>query len=85
MDVQRKLVRAYDVGVLLGYRVSTIKRWAKAGQIPGAVYINRHVRFDMGQIEAFIAAGGHRQAPVASDTRRHAHRPAHERERRYVV
>jgi excisionase family DNA binding protein len=56
----RKLVRAYDVGRLLGYSTATIKRWAREGKLPGAVFIGRHIRFDPNVVEAFVRAGGKR-------------------------
>jgi excisionase family DNA binding protein len=56
----RKLVRAYDVARIFGYSTSTIKKWARDGKLPGAVFIDRHVRFDLDQVEQFIRNGGKR-------------------------
>jgi predicted DNA-binding transcriptional regulator AlpA len=55
-----ELLRAWDVAVRLGYTTATIKRWAREGKLPGAVFINggRHIRFDPVAIESFIACGG---------------------------
>jgi predicted DNA-binding transcriptional regulator AlpA len=60
MESQRNLIRAYDVGLLLGYSTWTIKNWARNGRLPGAVFIGRHIRFDPAVIEQFIASGGQR-------------------------
>lgn len=60
----RKLIRAYDVANMLGYRTETVKTWARSGKLPGAVFLGnpgrQHVRFDPAAIEEFIATGGQR-------------------------
>ena len=56
----RRLVRAFDVARLFGYSTSTIKKWARDGKLPGAVFIDRHIRFDLDQVEEFIRNGGKR-------------------------
>jgi excisionase family DNA binding protein len=56
----RKLVRAFDVARVFGYSTSTIKKWAKDGKLPGAVFIGKHIRFDPEQVEEFIRSGGKR-------------------------
>jgi excisionase family DNA binding protein len=59
MESQRQLVRAFEVGVKLGYSTKTVKRWAKEGKLPGAVLLTGgHVRFDPDAIDTFIANGG---------------------------
>lgn len=63
----RKLIRAYDVGRILGYSTSTIKRWAKRGQLP-AVFLGRHIRFDPDEIENFIRNGGQRPGPATIES-----------------
>jgi excisionase family DNA binding protein len=57
-----KLIRASDVARRLNYSTWTIKKWARAGKLPGAVFLARHVRFDAAQIEEFIQTGGERPA-----------------------
>lgn len=55
------LIRAFDVAQKLGYATATVKKWARQGILPGAVFVNRHIRFDARKIADFIAAGGRRE------------------------
>lgn len=86
MEVQRRLIRAYDVGRMLGYSTWTIKKWAKDGRLPGAVFLGnpgrQHIRFDPLAIEDFIQSWRGRRPELPElpkqqefTIRRHGHRP----------
>ena len=73
-----QLIRAFDVAILLGYTTATIRNWALDGKLPGAVFLNGHVRFDPDKINRFIENGGHRSTIVEQQPRftvgRYGHR-----------
>ncbi len=62
----QNLVRAYDVGRMLGYSTHTVKKWARQGLLPGAVFLRRHIRFIPERIDEFIKSGGHLEAPPSA-------------------
>ena len=62
------LVRAFDVAEKLNYSLETVRKKAKQGELPGAVFIGRRILFDAEKFNEFINDGGSRLAtqPVKS-------------------
>jgi predicted DNA-binding transcriptional regulator AlpA len=60
-DMMEDLISAFDVACVMGYSTETIIRRARAGRIPGAVFLGRSVRFIPSAVEAFIRSGGEPQ------------------------
>ena len=55
------LVRPFDVAVLLGLSTQTVMTRAITGDIQGAVYMGRTLRFDIAKVREFIDGGGTRR------------------------
>jgi predicted DNA-binding transcriptional regulator AlpA len=53
-----KLIKPKAVADLTGFHPRTVSDMGKRGDIPGAVLIGRHVRFDANSVLDFIGRGG---------------------------
>jgi excisionase family DNA binding protein len=54
-----KLLTSKLVGQILGFHARTVAQMGRRGELPGAVFIGRHVKFHETSIREFIERGGH--------------------------
>ena len=57
--MSEKLITPRAVADITGFHPRTIAEMGKRGDIPGAVIIGRHVRFDAQSVNDFLGRRGH--------------------------
>lgn len=55
----RRLVDEHEAAALLGLSVKTLRRWRWAGRELPFVKLGGSVRYDLADIDAYVAAGRH--------------------------
>jgi excisionase family DNA binding protein len=58
--VREKLLKAPEVAEITGLSPQLVRTMVKRGELPGAIYIGHHLRFDPEKLKAFFEAGGSR-------------------------
>jgi excisionase family DNA binding protein len=56
--MSEKLMTPQAIAEITGFHARTVSEMGKRGEIPGAVLIGRHVRFDARQVRDFLDHGG---------------------------
>lgn len=64
-----RLVSPIELGDMLGVKVQTIRRWAKAGDIPSLRLCGRLLRFDIDEVEKALRQKATCTAKGAKDER----------------
>jgi excisionase family DNA binding protein len=57
--MSEKLMQPKELAAITGFHPRTISDMGKRGEIPGAVLIGKHVRFDAKSVRDFLTRGGH--------------------------
>ena len=58
MGPQPAYLTVFDLAELLGLSPNVVKTLAKRGELPGAVLVGRHLRFDSAKMFTFLDNGG---------------------------
>lgn len=56
--MNKKLMTAKAISEITGFHARTVSKMGRSGEIPGAVLIGKHVRFDARRVNDFFEHGG---------------------------
>ena len=56
--MSRKLMTSKQVAEITGFHARTVSEMGRRGEIPGAVLIGKHVRFNARSVHDFLGRGG---------------------------
>lgn len=63
--MRNRLLSAPEVARITNLGTDTVRAMAKRGELPGAIFIGHHLRFDPDKLKEFFESGGSKQRDTA--------------------